>query len=213
VRTFRAFLLVLAGLSVTVAPVRAQRLPFELGIGIARNGSPPAVLSADGCAADVGWAAEGRASLRFSKAVRLEGNLGYHFESGVACTDPLGPPPAAGPFEDTQRTVPDAGYPFFSTDARLAFEPSSPAGSMWVRAFGGYGRMWSKNIGYWLAGGGLVYGGQIETVIDFEWNWFSVPFEETARVFQDGILVSESMSRGSTSHSEFRIKAGFRFRL
>ena len=152
-------------------------------------------------------------ALRFSRAVRLEGNVGYQWESGVTCADPLGPPPATGPFEDTRRTRPDAGYPFFSSDLRLAFEPSSPSGSIWLRAFGGYGRMWSKDIGYWLAGGGLVYGGGLETVVDFEWNWFDVPFEDTTRVFQNGILVSESMSRGTTLHSEFRIKAGFRFRL
>ena len=200
-------------MSVAVQPVCAQGLPLEVGIGVARNGSPPAVLSDDGCGADVGWAAEGRVGLRFSRAVRLEGNLGYHFEGGVSCADPVAPAPATGPFEDTQLMVPDAGYPFFSTDARLAFEPSSPAGRIWLRAFGGYGRMWSKDIGYWLAGGGLVYGGRLETVVDFEWNWFDVPFEETARVFQDGVLVSESMRRGSTSHSEFRIKAGLRLRL
>lgn len=184
--------------------------PFEAGFGVARNSSPPSELSDMGCAADVGWAAEGRGSFRFSRAVAIEGVLGYNFEQAVRCSAPLDPPVSG---ERSFQTSTEAGYPFWSSDIRLAFEPSSPAGNMWLRAFGGYGRMWGKGTGYWLAGGGLVFGGNVQTVLDLEWNWFDLPFEETTQVFQNSAVVSESSTFGSTSHSEFRIKAGFRLRF
>jgi len=184
--------------------------PFEAGVGVARNPSPPAVLSDDGCAADLAWTAEARGGLRISRAVRIEGLVGYNFEQNVRCSDPLATPVSG---EQSLQTSPEAGYPFWSSDIRLAFEPSSPAGSFWLRGFGGYGRMWGKGIGYWLAGAGVVFGGNLETVLDLEWNWFDVPFEQTVRVFQNSVVVSETVTTGSTSQSEFRVKAGFRLRL
>jgi hypothetical protein len=71
--------------------------------------------------------------------------------------------------------------------------------------------MWSKDIGYWLAGGGLVLGQQIQTVFEVEWNWFNVPYTETTLNFEDGVLVSTDMSDGSTKHSSFRMRAAFRW--
>ena len=212
---FRA-VVVLAVLSLAVLlfgllprAVRGQGLPLELGVGVARNGSPTSALSEAGCAADTGWTIEGRGGLRFSRAVRLEATTGYNFDTGVSCSDPVGPP-AMGPFEQNMRLRPAGGYAFLSSDARLSFEPSSPAGAVWFRVFGGYGRMWEPGVGYWLAGGGLVFGGNVETVLDFEWNWFDLPFTDTVRTFEDGVLISEQTSSGETSHSELRIKAGFR---
>ena len=84
---------------------------------------------------------------------------------------------------------------------------------MWLRAFGGYGRMWSKDIGYWLAGAGLVFGSQLTTVLDFEWNWFDEPFVTTTQSFMDGVLVGEASVPEERSRSTFRIKAGFRWRI
>lgn len=205
-----ALLLLGADLALAV-PALAQGLPLEFGVGVSRNSSPPPELSEQWCAADVAWAAEGRVGLRLSRSLRLEATGGYHFEGGVSCAIPDQTIPPIGPFELVERTGPEDGFPLLSTDARVSFEPSQPAGGVWFRAFGGYGRMWDVGEGYWLAGGGLVFGGPITAVLELEWNWFDLPFDETVRTFQDGILTSMTSSQGTTSHGEMRIRAGFRF--
>ncbi|MDX1576867.1 MAG: hypothetical protein R3266_00215 [Gemmatimonadota bacterium] len=205
-----AFLLAL-GCSLSASPAVAQGLPLELGVGVARAGDPAADLSDDGCAADEVWTGEARGGLRFSRAVRLEATAGLHFESDVRCATPA-PAPPTGPFSRTEVVSPEAGYPFLSTDARLGFEPSTPSGPVWLRAFGGYGRMWGKGIGYWLAGGGLVFGGGLQTLVELEWLWFDVPVEEVTRTFLDAVPVSETVTPREISHRTFRLKLGFRWR-
>ena len=202
-------LVVLGSCALDAAPAAAQ-LPFELGLGVGRNGSPPAELSDDGCAADISWAAEARPGLRLSRAVRLDGVLGYTWAPRRRCSDPL-PPPTDG--ERTLRSVPEAGYPVWTGDVRLSIEPATPTGPIWFRVFGGYGRMLGKGIPYWVSGAGIVVGTNVETVIDFEWMWFDVPFEDDVQTFSGGALLSESTVLGEISRREFRIKAGFRFPL
>lgn len=193
-------------------PLQAQS-PLEFGVGATRNSSPADGLSGANCAADVAWAGEGRVGLRLGSAVRLEGTAGYNFDTGVVCVDPnLGIPPT-GPFDLSRREPTVSGYPFISTDARLSFEPSQPAGGVWFRAFGGYGRMWGPGVNYWLAGGGLVFGGGLATILEAEWNWFKLPFDQIDEMYQDGILTSTVTTAGSESHSELRIRAGFRLSM
>lgn len=202
-----------ASLALTLSlPACAVAQGIEVGLGFARTQNPVPALSDAMCPAEKTWAAEGRGALRFSAAVALEGTLGYHFENAGDCVNEVPPVPPTGPFEQVFDRNPDAGYPFLSTDARLAFEPSSPSGHIWLRAFGGYGRMWAKDIGYWLAGAGLVFGGRLEALLDFEWNWYDVGFETTTRRFEDGVLQEEIVTHGESSHSTFRIKAGLRWR-
>lgn len=202
---------VLAWLSLGIGvPIGAEGQSLEVGVGLARTQSPVAALSNAMCPADKTWAGEGRAGVRFSRVVALEGTLSYHWENaGEDCTDPV---PATGPFERTTMRATEAGYPFLSTDARLAFEPSNPTGYIWFRAFGGYGRMWSKDVGYWLAGAGVVFGGQLEALLDFEWNWFDLPTETVTESYLDGALIDEQSEVSDMGHSTFRIKAGLRFR-
>lgn len=201
----------LAGAALAV-PGGSAAQDLEVGLGIARTQDPVPGLSDAACPAEKTWAAEGRAALRFSAAAALEGTFGYQFENAGECEDEVPPVPPTGPFEQVLMRNPEAGYPFVSTDLRLAFEPSSPGGPIWLRAFGGYGRMWGKDIGYWLAGAGLVFGGQLEALLDFEWNWFDVAFETTTRRFEDGVLTEEVVTQGEDGHSTFRIKAGVRWR-
>ncbi len=194
-------------------PTVASAQALEVGAGIARTQNPVKALSDAMCPAAKTWAGEGRVAYRFSRAAAIEGTVGYHWEkAGDECEDPVPPVPVSGPFERTLTESPAAGYPFVTTDARLAFEPSTPSGPIWLRAFGGYGRMWSKDIGYWLAGAGLVFGGELEAMLDFEWNWYDVPIETTAESYQDGVLVDAQTEASDMGHSTFRIKAGIRFR-
>lgn len=202
-----------AALLVLGAPPRAEaQTGVELGLGVARNGDPAAALSDDGCAADESWAPEVRAGLRLSRAVRLEGVLAYHFEADVSCA--IGKPPIP-PQDGEIRSVssPEAGYPYATSDLRLAVEPARPAGAAWLRAFGGYGRMWGKGTGYWLAGGGLVFGGRVATLLELEWNWFELPADELIVTFAGGEPVSERMERRATSHADFKLRFGFRWPL
>lgn len=192
------------------APAGAAGQTLEAGVGIARTQNPVSALSDAMCPAERTWAGEGRAGVRFSRIVALEGTVAYHWESaGEDCAEPV---PGSGPFERTTMRAVEAGYPFLSTDARLAFEPSNPSGRIWFRAFGGYGRMWSKDVGYWLAGAGVVFGGQLEALLDFEWNWFDLPTETIVESYLDGALIDEQTEVSDMSHSTFRIKAGLRFR-
>lgn len=197
----------------SLVPVVAAAQDLEMGVGIARTQNPVQTLSTSICPAGKTWALEGRGGLRFSRIVALEGTVGYQFEKVGECADGSIPPiPSTGPFQQMLTTYPEAGYPFVSTDARIAFEPSSPSGPIWLRAFGGYGRVWSKGMGYWLAGAGLVYSAEIDALLDFEWNWFDEPFDEVTRDFLDGALIGEESIRLGRSQSTFRIKAGFRWR-
>lgn len=195
----------------TPSSAGAQTPPIELGIGVSRISSPAQTLSDTGCAADNVWTPEGHVGFRFSRAFAVQTVTGLNLETGVSCSDPADPP-AAGPGEQVILSSAASGYPFLQSDLRLAFEPSSPSGPIWLRAYGGYGRMWSKDIGYWLAGGGVVFGAKVESVIDFEWNWFDVPFDETTRTFQDGVQVSETTVARTDSHRTFRLRAFFRWR-
>jgi len=183
---------------------------LEVGVGLARTQNPVASLSDEMCPAEKTWAGEGRAAVRFSQVIALEGTVAYHWENAGECVED--PVPATGPFERTSMRATEAGYPFLSTDARLAFEPSNPSGYIWFRAFGGYGRMWSKEVGYWLAGSGVVFGGQLEALLDFEWNWFDLPTETVTQSYLDGVLIDEQTEVSDMSHSTFRIKAGLRLR-
>jgi hypothetical protein len=203
--------LALVALGSTPSSTSAQTPPIELGIGVSRISSPVAKLSDTGCAADNVWAPEAHVGFRFSRAFAVQTVTGMNLETGVNCADPF-EPPATGPGEQIVVSSEASGYPFLQSDLRLAFEPSSPSGPIWLRAYGGYGRMWSKDIGYWLAGGGVVFGAKVESVIDFEWNWFDVPFDRTTRTFQDGVQVSEATASGSDSHRTFRLRAFFRWR-
>lgn len=204
---------VVLGAVLLAAPRAATGQAPEFGVGVARTQNPVETLSDELCPAEKTWAAEGRAGLRFSRAIALEGTVGYQWENADECANGLVPPiPDTGPHERTTTDHPAAGYPFVSTDMRLAFEPSNPSGHIWFRAFGGYGRMWSKDVGYWLAGAGVVFGGQLEALLDFEWNWFDLPFVATTESYVDGVLVDERVETGDTGHSTFRIKAGLRFR-
>jgi len=193
------------------APVGLVGQGIELGLGFSRVRNPPAELFDSSCPASRSWSSDGRASLRFSRAVALEGTVGYNFETGDQCRPDPVTVPRTGPFEQSSRTTP-GGFPFVTTDLRLAFEPSNPSGPIWLKAFGGYGRMWSKDIGYWLAGGGLVFGGQLQSVLELEWNWFNIPFDETTRQFLDGVQIGTSQRSGETSHNTFRVRGGFRWR-
>jgi hypothetical protein len=174
--------------------------------------NPVEALSDETCPAGTTWASEGRLAWRFSRAVALEGSTALHWESADDCTD-VGPPLPLGPFERTVRDYPD-GYPFTTSDVRLAFEPSSPSGTTWFRAFGGWGYMWGKEIGYWLAGGGVVFGRRIRFVLDAEWRWFDVPFDSVTQNFLDAVLISEEVvDTGEESHNTFTVKLGFRLRI
>ena len=194
-----------------VAPGGVTGQRAELGLGISRIQNPPDALFDTSCPPSRSWSGDGRVSYRFSRAVALEGTVGYNWETGDQCVIEPEVVPPTGPFERATRVTP-TGFPFVTTDVRMGFEPSNPSGSIWLKAFGGYGRMWSKDIGYWLAGGGLVFGGRIESVLEFEWNWFDIPFDETTEQFLDGILVGTSEGSGETSHTTFRIRAGVRWR-
>ena len=148
--------------------------------------------------------------LRFSRIASIEANTAYSWANTNTCILQPEPIPPTGEFTARSRTTP-GGYPSWSSDLRLVFESPEPRTSLWLRAFGGYGWMWSMdNIGYWMAGGGLVFGGRLQTIIEAEWNWFSVPYAQTTRTYQDGTLVSTDLTAGSTSHSMFRLRAGFR---
>ena len=204
---------VLGLLGLLGAPRAAIAQGWELGGGFAQVTNPPADLFDPGndCPPSKNWAGEGRIALRFSRAVSLEGTGGYHWASNDYCVLAPEPIPDTGPYSTTSRYTP-GGFPFVTTDARLAFEPSSPNGSMWLRAFGGWGVMWSKEANYWLAGGGLVISGRVTTIFEVEWNWFSIPYEETTDHYVDGVLVSSETASGNTSHGTFRLRAGFRWR-
>ena len=198
-------------LGALLAPTALAGQGLEFGLGFSRIRNPPADLFDSSCPASHSWSSDGRASLRFSRAVALEGTVSYNWANGDQCVDDPVLVPPTGPFESTTRATP-GGFPFVTTDLRLGIEPSNPSGSMWLKAFGGYGRMWSKDIGYWLAGGGLVFGGQLQTVLELEWNWFNVPFDETTRQFMDGVEVGTSQRSGATSHNTFRVRGGIRWR-
>lgn len=214
-RLIRSSVFALAAGSLLTGPLHAQGASgLEVGAGVAMIRNPVEVLSDATCPAGRTWAAEGRLGWRFSRVVSLEGSTALNFErAGEGCENGLVPPvPQEGPFERTLRDYPD-GYPFTTSDVRLAFEPSSPTGSTWFRAFGGRGFMWGKGIGYWLAGGGVVFGGRMKFVLDAEWKWFDVPFDSTTQSFLDGVLISEEVGTGEESHNTFTIKLGFRLRL
>lgn len=186
---------------------------LEIGGGLALTTNPVEALSGEICPADRTWAAEGRVAWRFSRAVALEGGTALHWENADQCVNGLVPPvPQQGPFERTLRDFPD-GYPFTTSDIRLAFEPSTPTGNTWLRVFGGWGHMWGKDIGYWLTGGGVVFGRGIRFVLDAEWRWFDVPFESTTENFLDGILISSEEGSGKEPHNTFAVKLGFRLRM
>ncbi|MFV1986471.1 MAG: hypothetical protein ACC682_04280 [Gemmatimonadota bacterium] len=200
----------LAVLTLFPGTLLAQGL--ELGGGLTRMTNPPPALFEPGndCPPSQSWAGEGRIAFRFSRVVSIEGTGGYNWASSDFCVLPPAAIPPSGPHSVSARTTP-GGFPFFTSDARLAFEPSSPSGPMWLRVFGGYGVMWGKDTRYWLAGGGLVLGQEIQTVIEAEWNWFDLPYDQTTLNYQDGALVSTEKTSGSTSHNTFRLRAGFRW--
>jgi hypothetical protein len=186
---------------------------LEFGVGLAMTTNPVEVLSGEICPADRTWASEGRIAWRFSRAVAIEGTTALHWEKAGDCVNGLVPPvPQVGPHERTLIDYPD-GYPFTTSDVRIAFEPSSPSGSTWFRLFGGRGQMWGKGIGYWLTGAGAVFGGRMRFVLDAEWRWFDVPFDSTTESFQDGVLISQELGSGEESHSTFAVKLGVRFGL
>jgi len=190
-----------------LSPVAAAGQMIEVGGGISQIRNPPPELF-HGCKGSRAWAADARAGLRFSRAFSLAGTFARNWGSEGDCQ--AFEPPDAGPFDRVTRVGTD-GLPYWSTDARLNFEPSSPSGNIWLKAFGGYGRMWGPDTGYWLAGGGLVFGAAIQSVIEFEWNWFSLPYAETTQSYVDGTLISEDVVEGDASRSTFRIRAGFRW--
>ena len=213
-RLIRSSVFALAAAPLLTGTLQAQGASgLEVGAGVAMTTNPVETLSDAICPAGRTWATEGRLAWRFSRAVSVEGNTALHWESaGEDCENGLVPPvPQEGPFERTLRDYPD-GYPFTTSDVRLAFEPSSPSGSTWFRAFGGRGYMWGKEIGYWLAGGGVVFGSRIRLVLDAEWKWFDVPFDSTTQSFLDGVLISEVEGTGEESHNTFAVKLGFRLR-
>lgn len=197
------------------APLHAQGASrgLELGAGVALTTDPAKVLSDTTCPADRTWATEGRIAWRFSRAVAVEGGTAIHWENAKGCTE-TGPPPVppAGPHERTLREY-SGGYPFTTSDIRLALEPSSPTGSTWFRLFGGRGFMWGKDIGYWLTGGGVVFGRGLKFLLDAEWKWFDVPFESITQTFLDGNLISEEQGAGEESHTTFAVKLGIRLSL
>lgn len=208
-------ILALAGTLILAGVAHAQgRGGFEVGAGVAMTTNPVETLSDALCPAGNTWATEGRLAWRFSRAVALEGSTAVHWEFAEDCVTILPPPDPLppGPFERTLRDYPD-GYPFTTSDVRLAFEPSSPSGTTWFRAFGGWGYMWGKEMPYWLAGGGVVFGSRIRFVLDAEWKWFDVPFDTTTQTFLDGVLISEEEGTGEESHSTFSVKLGFRLRM
>jgi hypothetical protein len=192
-------------------PIPAIGQALELGGGFAQVRNPPPELFESICPASRSWAGDGRIGLRFSRAFSLEGQVTHNFETGDQCVAEPEVPPDTGPFERVTRET-GAGFPYWTTDARLNFEPSSPSGNIWLKAFAGYGRIWDFDTGYWLVGGGIVFAAAIESVIEFEWNWIDVPFTETTEEFLNGALVSEETLTGHTSHSTLRIRAGFRLR-
>lgn len=192
-------------------PAGAAGQTLEIGGGFAQIRNPPPELFESTCPPSRSWAGDARLGLRFSRAFSIEGQMTYDFETGDQCDAEPEPPPATGPFERVTREA-GGGFPYWTTDARLSFEPSSPSGNIWLKAFAGYGRIWDFDTGYWLAGAGVVFAATIESVIEFEWNWIDVPFTETTEDFLDGTLVSGESITGQTSHSTFRIRAGFRLR-
>ncbi|MDH3735049.1 MAG: hypothetical protein OEU54_16085 [Gemmatimonadota bacterium] len=200
-------LLVALAVLALATPLTAQPV---VGIGLTRiSNAPQALFDVDDCPGANAWSGEGVLGLRFSRIVSVETTTAYNWSNTNTCI--VGPPtvPPTGEFSFSTFETP-GGYPFVSSDARLVFESPDPRSSFWLRAFGGYGVMWPKSIGYWLAGGGLVFGGQLQTIIEAEWNWFSVPFDQTTLSFVDGALVSTDVTSGSRSHSMFRLRAGFR---
>lgn len=195
---------------VLLLPQRLEAQAPLVGFGLTRSTNAPlALFDEDDCPGATAWSGEGGIGLRFSRIASLELNAAYHWSHPNTCI--VGPPtiPPTGEFSYFERDT-RGGYPFWSSDARLVFESPDPRTSAWLRAFGGYGRMWVKDIGYWLAGGGLVFGGRLQTIIEAEWNWYSIPFEQTTFNYVDGVLVSTDVTNGSTSHSQFRLRAGFR---
>jgi hypothetical protein len=203
----------LAAVMLLTGSVRAQGVRgLEVGAGVAMTTNPVETLSGASCPAGKTWATEGRLAWRFSRVVALEGSTALHWESGEDCVE-RDPPLPLGPFERDVRDYP-GGYPFTTSDVRLAFEPSSPSGTTWFRAFGGWGYMWGKKIPYWLAGGGVVFGGRIRFVLDAEWKWFDVPFDSITQSFLDAALISEEITdTGEDPHTTFAVKLGFRLML
>ncbi len=187
---------------------------LEVGAAVATIGDPPRALAGAGCSTSRAWAVEGRVGWRFSSVVSIEGTGTYHVDTGNRCVEPVeAPAPPTGPFERKTTVFPNSGYPFVSTDARLTFEPSAPAGRTWLRAFAGWGHMWSQDLDYWLAGFGVVFGGRTQIVADLEWKWFDVPFETTTESYLDGQLVSSEVTTGGRGQSPLALKLGFRLKL
>ena len=202
--------LVVIALCGTGSPAVAQT--FEFGGGFSRLEPPGPLLGEGVCTGGNAWTGEGVVALRLTSITAFEATGGYNWSTTDMCGD--GPPdiPPTGDFSYTYRET-SGGYPFWNTDFRFVVESPEPHQSAWLRAFGGYGRMWSKDIGYWLAGGGLALAGRLQPILEAEWNWFSVPFDEFTANYTDGTLVSTDTVSGSTSHTTFRIRAGLRWRL
>jgi hypothetical protein len=191
-------------------PVAAQALEF--GGGFSRLKAPDLFLGPDDCTGGNAWAGEGVIALRFTSIVALEATTAYNWSNPERCERELPTIPPSGEFSHTfQQSA--GGYPFVTTDFRIMVESPEPHQSAWLRAFGGYGRMWSRNIGYWLAGGGLALAGRLTPILEAEWNWFSVPFEELTLNYVDGVLVRTDTVSGSKAENTFRVRAGLRWRL
>lgn len=202
----------LVAITLGVAGSQTVAQTLEFGGGFSRLKPPGPLLGADVCTGGNAWAGEGAVALRFGAISALEATTAYNWAATNDCGE--GPPdiPPTGDLSYTYRET-RGGYPFWSTDFRVVVESPEPHQSAWLRAFGGYGRMWSKDIGYWLAGGGLALAGRLQPILEAEWNWFSVPFDELTLNYSDGDLISTDTVSGSTSHRTFRIRAGLRWRL
>ncbi len=191
-------------------PLAAQG--FEFGGGFSRMKAPDLFLGPDDCTGGNAWSGEGVVALRFTSTVALEATTGYNWSNPKQCERDLPTIPPNGEFSHTfQQSA--GGYSFVTTDFRIVVESPEPHQSAWLRAFGGYGRMWSRDIGYWLAGGGLALAGRLTPILEAEWNWFSVPFEELTLNYVDGVLQSTDRVSGSKAENTFRIRAGLRWRL
>lgn len=120
------------------------------------------------------------------------------------------PTPIGVPVGRTVYPEPIAGHGFFATTLGIAFEPFRGA-SLSPRARLARGRMWDKELGYWLAGAGMRYQfGRHALVMDVE-RWKLSIDARLETVVYDGLGGVEIQSSEPTSfeHTPYLVRVGW----
>lgn len=157
-----------------------------------------------------------RLGFGFGPYFALEGGLSIHHEYADSCLLPADPAP---PPQNGMRTVRvyqegTRGYPFGSDEVRVIVRMHERPGRPSGRLLAGAGWLWSKDIGFLLAGGGLRYGGErLAGTLDVEQWWFDVPFIDVEEAYLGGQLVSQEQTPGEDSESPIVIRFGVNWRL